>query len=127
MGKHKVKMICRCTHPIDALGIFKQENTRQNKNALERYHTSLLSITNLQFGQLFDGLLFQLTFPASIAADALLILVAILLGSTNHDGLHVSKNKAIIDCLVNKIRTQDSFDNNSTRKIYKASINHLRP
>lgn len=50
--------------------------------------TSLLSITCWQFGQALVGLLFHLILSGSDMLDALLIFVAILLLSTNHDGLH---------------------------------------
>ena len=50
--------------------------------------TSLLSIINWQLGQALLGLLFHVTLSGWHVADALFIFVAILLLSTNHDGLH---------------------------------------
>lgn len=44
-----------------------------------------------QLGQVFVGLLFHLTLSGSSAPDALLIFVAILLPSTNHDVLQSIK------------------------------------
>lgn len=57
-------------------------------NEVKKY-TSLLSMICWQFGQARVGLLFQWIIVGSNLHDALLIFVAILLLSTNHDGLHI--------------------------------------
>lgn len=52
---------------------------------------------NWQLGQAFVGLLFQFTAPGS--PDALLIFVAILLLSTNHDGLQCINHNYDLEAL----------------------------
>ena len=65
----------------------KSGNKQLNFNK-ETAHTSLLSISCWQFGQGLVGLLFHIIVLGSHVPDAHFILVAILLLSTNHEGLH---------------------------------------
>lgn len=71
---------------MNCISIVKQTNWNHNRE--EEIHTSLLSITWLQLGQALQGLLFHLNLLGSTISVAFLIFDAILLLSTNHDGLH---------------------------------------